>query len=116
MKGCKFKQIMIRQQDGNTWIWCSGKTMNKTQQDEELVLMSSYELASQGARLIFEPIYFLSQGCAEMGITITPKVIQITKVIQKVIQITKMRPKEIKTLPKVTLLVGAGVQITTQAM
>lgn len=37
-------------------------------------------------------------------------------IITPILQTKKLRPKEIKTLPKVTLLVSAGVQIPTRAV
>ena len=60
---------------------------------------------SRGAKFIYVPIYFLSQRCTDMDIIMTP-----------ILQTKKLRPKEIKTLPKVTLLVSAGVQIPTRAV
>ena len=60
---------------------------------------------SQGSKLIYVPIYFPLQRCIEMDIIMVP-----------ILQIKKLRPKEIKTLHKVTLLVSAEVQIPTQAV
>lgn len=60
---------------------------------------------SQGSKLIYVPIYFPLQRCIEMDIIMVP-----------ILQIKKLRPKEIKTLHKVTLLVSAEVWIPTQAV
>lgn len=60
---------------------------------------------SQGSKLIYVPIYFPLQRCIEMDIIMVP-----------ILQIKKLRPKEIKTLHKVTLLVSAEVRIPTQAV
>ena len=60
---------------------------------------------SQGSKLIYVPIYFPLQRCIEMDI-----------IMVSILQIKKLRPKEIKTLHKVTLLVSAEVQIPTQAV
>ena len=60
---------------------------------------------SQGSKLIYVPIYFPLQRCIEMDI-----------IMVSILQIKKLRPKEIKTLHKVTLLVSAEVRIPTQAV